>query len=125
MQFNSMAVRAQQKTPPAQENDSRYDMEIINSNPNPASLFGDALPSLKLGSKKEQQSFESPVKKQTEPLSTSKPVARPLEFSGSKVVEEMPESFKKEIVQNNLANLKLQNRLSQISVGSNSGLGLT
>jgi len=62
MQFNSMAVRAQQKTPAqaSQEEDS-YDMEISNSEPNPLSMFGDALPSLKLGpTKKIMSSFDSP-----------------------------------------------------------------
>lgn len=97
--------------------EEEFDMEILNSESNPHSIFETALPSLKLGSNKQPE---------TPPKVSHKATLKPLQYnSGSKVVETMPEETKKEITQNNLATLKLQNRLSQMSIGTPAGLGLT
>lgn len=42
-------------------------------------------------------------------------VRRPQEYTEAKVISQMPDSCKEEILQSNLANLKLQNKLSQLS----------
>ena len=62
-------------------------MEILNTEANPSSMFASALPSLKLGGTK-KSSYQSPQKD----LSSLKPISvnRSLEYSGNKVIEEMP-----------------------------------
>ena len=79
--------------------DDMFDMEILDTSENQFSMFDTALPSLKI---------------------TSKPTAaipktnflRNMDLSGQNVFQEMPEWTKQEIMESNLANLKLQNRLS-------------
>jgi len=111
-------------------------MEIFHSEFNPDSMFDRALPSLKLNTEgKVVLKVEQPTGQKNklrdilkdddeevlETLGIEPPVRRSnrsLDFSESKVIERMPEETMKEINQSNLHVLKLQNRLSQMSIGT-------
>jgi hypothetical protein len=95
--FVAQQSKIQHSTPST--NDDMFDMEILDTEDNKLSMFGSALPSLKISTK---PAAAIPKKNSL----------RNMDLSGEKVILEMPEWTKQEIMENNLANLKLQNRLS-------------
>ena len=122
MKFRSMDIRKQEAKfhTPSTDNasaENQFDMEILHSEFNPNSLFESALPSLKLSAEENAkqpspQLIKEDSNQESSQTKTEKKSLKQLDFLDNKVIDLMPEETMIEINQTNMANLKLQNRLS-------------